>query len=238
MRALSSAALYQPLRLSQCAPTSQAPVRRLLPLARQRGIALLMVMMVTLIIVALSVSLATGVFSEHKLSRSTADQAIARQGAEAALRDAEHDLNCDRWNAATNAFEFWSTADGNSRPYCVQRVEACRQLGNAGITSTCTQGLRAMPLVDSSANLPVATSFIACSVPLGEITQQPVAALDGQVVQPSVPRYSIELFDYRPTGAKGSTPIYRIRARGYGLSTSGDISSTTVDLEAIYRPCN
>ena len=75
-------------------PVRRESVMRQMPYVgrqRQEGVALFMVLMVTLVIVALSVSLATGVFSEYKISRNAADLAIARQAAEAALRDAEQE---------------------------------------------------------------------------------------------------------------------------------------------------
>jgi Tfp pilus assembly protein PilX len=203
-------------------------------LHRQRGVALFMVMMVTLIIVALSVSLATGVFGEHKLSRSSADHAIARQGAEAALRDGEHDLNCDVWNETSQAFEFKSSTAGNKRSFCTQAIEACRQLGNLGVTTdNCDNGMQMMALSTSDGQLPNSKPMSACSVKFGLVTGQPQPAVDRLGAQPNTPIYSIEVFDYRITGGKGSTPIYRIRSRGYGRS-----ETTTVDLEAIYRPCN
>jgi Tfp pilus assembly protein PilX len=217
---------------------------------------LFMVMMITLIIVALSVSLALGVFGEHKLSRNSADQAIARQGAEAALRDAELDLSCKRWNATSNTFE---ASDENSNPpnvrkHCVSGLAslngssvaetvgggAGELLGDGTAGTICVDGLRAMRTVAVMGALPTPTSLMDCSVALGTVTKQPALVLVGQGAQPSPPRYGVELFSENPNGGKqsssGTVTVYRIHARGYGRSTGSNVSTTTVDLEAIFRP--
>jgi type IV pilus assembly protein PilX len=227
-------------------------------IARQRGVALFMVMMVTLIIVALSVSLATGVFGEHKLSRSSADQAIARQGAEAALRDAELDLSCKRWSAASNTFEVSNETSNppNVREHCASSLgnlsglraaatvggASAGSVGDAAAGTACVDGLRTMITVDSIGGLPAPTSLMGCSVILGTVTKQPALLLDGQGAQPSPPRYGIEVYTDTTNGSKLSSSstitIYRIHARGYGRSTGSDVSTTTVDLEAVFRPHN
>lgn len=224
---------------------------------RQRGAALFMVLMVTLVIVALSVSLAVGVFGETKNARNAGDQAIARQGAEAALRDAEMDLSCMVWDGATKAFKFSSIANGNKREFCNKPIDSCVSRGAEGFTSTCTAydgtTLRAtdgvvlaalnseastcvpLPGVPCGADTVKPTDFLpaACRVTFGAATGQPALAITGQVGAPTAPIYSIELLTYKPVGgATGELPIYRIRARGYGRS-----ASTSVDLESIYRPC-
>ena len=210
-------------------------------LARQRGVALFMVLMVTLVIVALSVSLAVGVFGGQKSARASADHAIARQAAEAALRDAELDLMCQRWTAATQTFAFNNSAVVNStnpRSYCDKPIDSCKQIGSTSHTTVCSNGIVTAPL----GTVPSVTNPFAagsnCSVAYGTITGQPEFKLSGlsQATQPAQPRYSIELFTYNPSGEMGKVlPAYRITARGYGR---GNSASTIVDLESIYRPCD
>ena len=209
-------------------------------LARQRGAALFMVLMVTLVIVSLSVSMATGVFSEFKISRATADQSIARQGAEAAMRDAELDLNCQKWDPTAKAFAFHGVAAGNPRPYCDKPLQACTERGSTGALSVCDTasggngGILEIPIVDASNNLP-STAFMGCKVAFGSMTGQASLNAVATGVQPRAPEYSIEVFTHSARSAlgKATVPIYRIRARGYGRS-----ESTTVDLESVYRPCD
>jgi type IV pilus assembly protein PilX len=213
-------------------------------LARQKGVALFMVLMVTLVIVALSVSLATNVFSDQKSSRSAADLAIAREAAEAALRDAENDLNCQQWNGSAYAFFATSTggtstAPGNRRPFCDTdpSTQVCEQLGDLGATQTCDTtangamaGIVAAPLVVGTTR-GTPTNFQTCNVTYGAVTNQTAFKTDGTTI--TQPRYAIEVFSDMPTGSKATKPIYRITARGYGRNPS-----TTVDLESIFRPCN
>lgn len=194
-------------------------------LKQQQGIALFMVIMVTLIIITLSVSIATGVFGEYKNTLSATDQAIARQGAEAALRDAELDIQGKLWNGS-------SFVDGNTRGLGAASIEACEQLGNAGVNQTCSLGMVSMPL-SINGSMPTPTDFNACSTLFGSVTQQANMTMSGQLVTPTLPRYSIEVFSHQPAGAKNATPIYRIRARGFGRN-----KLSMVDLESIYRPCN
>lgn len=210
------------------------------PIQAQRGVALFMVLMITLVIVALSVSMASGVFSDQKASRAAADSAIAREAAEAALRDAEHDLNCQGWNSATKTYSYQSVASGNRRPFCDidPSTQVCEQLGNLGAPQICDttvnaglQGIVSTPLVLGAAR-PAATNFNTCFVELGAITKHPKFELNGADVDRQ-PRYAVEVFSDTVVGGKSSKPIYRITARGYGRNMT-----TTVDLESIVRPCN
>jgi Tfp pilus assembly protein PilX len=261
--------------------TSQSPRNRLHPLhplqrphslhslRHQRGVALFMVLMVTLVIVGLSVSLAVGVFSEQKNARSSADQAIARQGAEAALRDAELDVTCQRWvitDASTKAGEFqpYNTADGNPRQYCDTTLQTGESrgassaakdltgtsgctayvsgaalgsdgfsapLGNAGDPSTRSNSDNINNIASAS---PSPSDFLptSCRIQYGAITNQAELYPAGTLATPKTPIYSIEVISRPSLDAKSSlSPIYRLRARGYGRS-----ESTTVDLESLFMP--
>jgi Tfp pilus assembly protein PilX len=217
---------------------------RLLPragLAKQSGVALFMVLMVTLVIVALSVSLAVGVFSEHKISRSTADHAIARQAAEAALRDAEQDIMCQQWNATSNQFEFHSSILSATNPtpspraYCTKMPETCTEIGDAGITNICNAGMVAIPMSTGSALPSTTTDYVRCNQQFGAVTKQPEFKITGLNASTPLraPYYTIEVYPDTTAGAKGVKSVFRIRARGFGRNTS-----TNVDLESIYRPCS
>ncbi len=211
-------------------------------LTQQSGVALFMVLMVTLVIVALSVSLAVGVFSEHKVSRNTADHAIARQAAEAALRDAEQDILCQKWNNATSQFEFHSSIvsasnpNPNKRQYCTQMPKTCTQIGDAGATAACSDGLVSIPLSTGSASPSSTTDYknTSCHAIFGSITGQPgyQVAAAGSATVSTAPYYTIEVYS-DVTGNKGLRPVFRIRARGFGRDPS-----TVVDLESTYRPCD
>jgi type IV pilus assembly protein PilX len=205
---------------------------------RQRGVVLFMVLMVTLVIVALSVSLATGVFGEHRMSRNAADLAIARQAAEAALRDAELDINCKVWSAATPpalvkvtktppgvAIGSASAESAVARPICKLGDDGTGTVKGTIATSTCTDGL--VSKAESAGDaMPSQTSLLGCSAAYGKFTgQAPLQLVSKQ------PIYMVEEY-IAPQQASGNAviAIYRIVARGYGRDPS-----TTVDLESSYR---
>jgi type IV pilus assembly protein PilX len=209
-------------------------------LRTQRGVALLMVLMVTMVIVSLSVSLASSVLNDHRMSRNSADLAIARQAAEAALRDAEYDIMCQRWDTTSKKFVFHSNISGNAnsglapspRYYCNVPLESGKQIGTGGVTNVCDKGMVLIP-VSSNGSVPAGINYndLNCFTEYGRITEQVDLNLLGvSGTQPNKPRYSIELFtDPQSTGV--TVPTFRITARGYGRNPS-----STVDLQSIYRP--
>lgn len=192
--------------------------------SQQQGIALITVLMITLVIMVLSVSLSMGVFSEHRLSRNAADLAIARQAAEAALRDAEHDIACEKWDANENTF----VEDLTTNP---QRCPLQRGKQNYN-PQACTAGWVTAPLSVNNV-APSATQYfsnINCYRTFGQVTGQSAFNILGAVSSPNLPRYSIEVFS-KSNGGKVGITNYRITARGYGRN-----STTTVDLQSIFRP--
>ncbi|MEN9911721.1 MAG: hypothetical protein RI956_165 [Pseudomonadota bacterium] len=194
------------------------------PVSQQQGVALITVLMITLVIMVLSVSLAMGVFSEHRLSRNAADLAIARQAAEAALRDAEHDIACEKWDASKNAF----VEDLMTNP---QRCPLQRGKQNYNPQS-CTAGWVTAPLSANNA-APSTTKYFSnqnCYRIFGDATKQPSFNILGATSSPRLPLYSIEVFN-KSNGGKVGITNYRITARGYGRN-----STTTVDLQSIFRP--
>jgi type IV pilus assembly protein PilX len=194
------------------------------PVSQQQGVALITVLMITLIIMVLSVSLAVGVFSEHRLSRNAADLAIARQAAEAALRDAEHDIACEKWDASKNTF----VEDLTTNP---QRCPLQRGKQNYN-PQACTAGWVTAPLSVNGVS-PVTTKYFSnqnCYRTFGQVTGQPSFNILGVASNPNLPRYSIEVFS-KSNGGKVGITNYRITARGYGRN-----STTTVDLQSIFRP--
>ncbi len=194
------------------------------PISQQQGVALITVLMITLVIMVLSVSLAVGVFSEHRLSRNAADLAIARQAAEAALRDAEHDIACEKWDTTTGTF----VEDLTTNP---QRCPLQRGKQNYN-PQACTAGWVTAPLSVNNV-APLTTQYFSnknCYRTFGEVTKQSSFNILGAASNPKLPLYSIEVFS-KSNGGKMGITNYRITARGYGRS-----STTTVDLQSIFRP--
>jgi type IV pilus assembly protein PilX len=224
-----------PSLASTCAKRRSAQLSR--PLAQQRGVALIMVLMVTLIIVGLSVSIATGVFSEQKFSRNSADHAIARQAAEAALRDAEVAILCQKWNASTKKYEFDAStgakaASGNQAAvaalsYCSSDPQLASQMGAAGATASCLNG-RVLAKKATTAETPTKFNLTdsGCSVAFGAVTGSTL--LDGMATPPI---YLIEVLLNNDTGNNSATPTFRITARGFGRNPN-----TAVTLESVFTP--
>jgi type IV pilus assembly protein PilX len=224
-------------------------------LAQQQGVALVVVLMMTLVIAALSVSLAMGVFGEHKLSRNAADVAIARQAAEAALRDAEHDLTCERWSTVKQDFVRINTGvdalDPNyadsavknpdaTRPWCNgAKVERAEQMGTSNEPNNqCKNGLFKVSGSDG-VDVMAAKNFVylkdaangGCNIAFGTVTGQGKYDLLGLGTTPyTQPIYTIEEFSNSNVG-KGTVRSYRITARGYGRS-----ANTVVDVQSVFRP--
>lgn len=194
----------------------------------QKGIALISVLMITLIIMALSVSLAINVFREHRLSRNAADLAIARQAAEAALRDAEHDIACEVWDTATNKFI----------PNTIANYRCPLELGKQSfIPTACKDGWINAPISNTDTNPRLSTTYFSGSSPcyrtFGQTTKQPsfnILGINSNHLQPNQPRYFIEVFN-KSNGGKVGITNYRITARGYGRNPN-----TMVDLQSLFRP--
>jgi type IV pilus assembly protein PilX len=207
--------------------------------ADQQGVALVMVLMITLVIVALSSSLALAVFGEHRLSRNAADVAVARQAAEAALRDAEHDLLCQVWNGNG----FVSAPAGGVRAYCNGvNLPVAKELGSAGtqvgagILSTsnrCADGVVGAKQYDASVTTALGPDLtgVDCFVVFGTNTKQPALALLGAGVALRPPIYAIEVFADPSGDPKNAKYVYRLTARGFGRNPS-----TVVDLQEVYKP--
>ena len=153
---------------------------------------------------------------EERMSGNMRDRSVAFQAAEAALRDAERDVQC-------------MTFDGAGRATKKLRSIGCIS-GAVGADATCTDGLCCNPsglvciepakpvYLNSSLDLSGGTS-----VEYGTYTQ--TAAKKPQIVGVSrQPRYFIEPFIW------DSKNYYRITARGFGLG-----ATTQVTLQEVYK---
>lgn len=146
---------------------------------------------------------------EERMSGNARDRSLAFQAAEAALRDAELDIQCLRYDGTPSALRPGGCIEGATRA-----------------TATCTNGLccNVSGLVCGEPTTPVhldtALSLNAApSVQFGTYTAAPT--LTGVSAQP---RYLIEPF------VQDSKSYYRITARGFGLN-----SATQVTLQEVYK---
>ncbi len=189
-------------------------------LQSQRGAALLVALCVMLILLMLGVSAARSALNAEKSARGDRDRQVAMQAAEAALADAEHDI------------------EGGTAPSSA-RAKLFARGSDAGFVAGCGDG---------AANLGLCRRAVASAAPAwqraglaerdatrtieyGHFTG--AALPTGQGTLPSrPPRYVIELVPYaRPGEDAGQRTgnFYRITAIGFGAN-----DATRVVLQAYY----
>ena len=155
---------------------------------------------------------------EERMSGNARDRSVAFQSAEAALRDAELDVQCLHLKAdGTKEYGAVATADGGRTVGCIS--------GATGADASCTEGLccNVSGLVCIEPTEPVYANtklfLAATSVAYGTYTKSPAIA-----GVPTQPRYLIEPYVW------DSKNYYRITARGYGLG-----ANTQVTLQEVYK---
>ena len=194
---------------------------------QQRGAAMWVITMLSVLLGLIAMSQVNSLVSMFHGARDERDVALARQAAEAALRDAEADIVCMRVNAGT-----WQRVIVPDTPneYCTSLLPHCSQL----MPSVDAPGLRVLGSNPSAAPAPVnwagdpaACKDGNCSMVLG--TKTGAKAIAGVAAQP---RYQIDVFDASTGGTAEPVPLFRITARGFGGN-----SSTMTELQEVYRPC-
>ena len=185
----------------------------------ERGSSLLISLIFLAILTMLGLMALRVATVEERMSGNMRDRSVAFQSAEAALRDAERDIQC-------------MTFDGKGRATKNLRSIGCIS-GAVGADELCTDGLCCNPsglvciepakpvYLNSSLSLSDGTS-----VEYGTYTQTATTP----VVKPKIvgvskqPRYLIEPFIW------DSKNYYRITARGFGLG-----ATTQVTLQEVYK---
>jgi type IV pilus assembly protein PilX len=219
---------------------------------RQRGVALITVMLFLIALTGLAVWSARQSLFGEGMARNQIDRAAAQQAAEAALRDAERDLTTLSSALRTNAsctrsregppksYEFTSDC---SLGYCFKDDANYAKSD----WSTATNALKTAAeswwpsnkggdwnntFTDKPDRTLSSVDLTHCNfkggVPLGTFTGVP--AITGVAVQPE---YLIELYDHTKvsTVTKQEEPVYRITARGFGYT-----QRTQVVLQTIFVP--
>jgi type IV pilus assembly protein PilX len=186
---------------------------------RQSGAAMIVALMFLVVLTMLGVSALSGTTLEEKMAGSTRDRALAMQAAEAALRDAEKDLN----NTNT-AFRVIQTANF---------VAAC----TAGLCLTTCTAVDTCAATDMT-KLDFSTGT-STSAYYGQFTGD--TSFTGSATNTRLPRYVIELLTTAVVpGVLNPTPhptapnppynrLFRITSVGYGKG-----AGTNVILQEIY----
>ena len=189
---------------------------------RQRGAALLVALFVLIALLVVGVSAARTALSAEKSARAERDRHIALQAAEAALADAERDIEGGSDATSARAAMF---ASGNADGF----VDGCgnARQPNAGL---CT--LADAPLAPAWQRADLARSDAdAISAPYGAFTGAAMPTGAG-ALPVRLPRYIIELMPYARAGADASARLgnfYRITAIGFGSN-----ERTRVVVQAFY----
>lgn len=179
--------------------------------ARQQGASLIIALLMLCVILLLGISAARLTMIGTQASRNDRDRQVAFQAAEAALVDAQMDLEGSR---KKHVFP----KDGK-----VGFASGCTQEGDyAGLCmATGTDAPPVWEQVDFLQDKP--------SVPYGRFTGRTFPYGSGPLPA-RLPRYIIEVLPYVRPGQAMESTIYRITAVGFGMR-----ETTQVMLQAIYR---
>ena len=177
----------------------------------QRGISLVMVLLILVVVSILGVGGAQLVLMNEKSARYDRDYQIAWEAAEAALQDAEFDIRGPNISSAQRMTAF--SAENQSA-----FVEGCGNDGHTrGLCLPVDSGKPVWAKIDFSDE-----SGAAKSVAYGTFTGRSMTVGNG--IQPArLPRYVIEVFDYPegerkldPSGQLAKGKLYRVTAMGFG----------------------
>jgi type IV pilus assembly protein PilX len=180
------------------------------PTSSQRGVTLIIVLLILVVVTILGIGGAQIALLGERSTRYDRDYLIASQAAEAALMDAEFDIQGPNAFAGNRVANFNQVDLGLFVPGC----------GTTGVT----QGLCEAP-ADSAQPLWATVDFLdtsssAPTVKFGTFTGREFAAGPSGVRPEREPRYIVELIDdaaYGKNASGGKTDkMYRITAIGFG----------------------
>ncbi len=187
----------------------------------QRGISLVIVLIFLVILSILGVSAMQTSTLSSKVARNQLDRTLAFQAAEAALRDAELDLNNKRFDkvtkctaGATGCRAALITAGGSNFGNDTTSNPTANRC-NLGLCSTDDPVAGALPLWEERSRWTNTNDSVVYGTYTGA-TGLPVVAQQ--------PRYIIEYFK------QGEDAVYRITSLGFGAS-----STTTIMLQTAYK---
>lgn len=194
----------------------------------ERGVTLVVVLVLLIASALLGVSAAVIALQTEKAARGDRDRQIAFEAAEAALIDAQRDIEA-AGSAAPNARPLVMAADSGLGFPALDQVSVCNSGGPANGPG---YGLCRRPLLSTAASWPAeGLANASISVTYGQFTgQQFPSGRPGLPNRP--PRYVIELMPYVQPGRSVQTQSFGYRISAIGFGTSAD---TQVVLQAFYR---
>lgn len=198
--------------------------RHIIRRSREGGVALIMSLVILIVVLLLGISAAQNTLQGEKASRSDRDRQIAFQAAEAALMDAERDIEGAGPGASSRSSLFAVDRNEGFMPGCGAGI-GNRYLGLC------------LPNADPALPVWQAVDFLddspqAKSVPYGRFTGQLLPAGEG-TLPARPPRYIVELLADNQAGESAEAEkhyLYRITAVGFGAR-----DTTQVALQTFYR---
>lgn len=214
----------------------------------QRGLSLIVVLLILIVVSVLGVAGVNIAMMAERGTRNDRDMQLALQGAEAALTDAELDIEGVVVNPDATLLANRNARTAIFTPDAVnisQFVEHCGNTNvNRGLCTERTTGDK--PAWLEEPNFDLTGKGVGNSVELGEFTGRPTLSAGTAGMQPAKqPRYVIEaiLDNHAPktckthdnaasggTGAIGCPYLFRVTAMGFGPNPQ-----TQVVLQMLYR---
>ncbi|MFC3108225.1 PilX N-terminal domain-containing pilus assembly protein [Undibacterium arcticum] len=206
--------------------SSAMPVGRLAPIRfRQRGASLIVSLLMLIAVLLLGISAAQMALQSEKASRNDRDRQIAFQAAEAALQDAEMDIeNSTDTSSRSSTF--------SEKPVLANFDADCGQGATNTYLGLCTTAVAGATPVWLKVDFTDTGSSSTRTVPYGKFTGQTMQVGNGQLSS-KLPRYLIEVVNYKAAGEDASaqaTFFYRVTAMGFGAR-----DTTRVVLQSFYR---
>lgn len=191
----------------------------------QRGASLVVSLLMLVAILLLGISAAQIALQGEKASRNDRDRQIAFQAAEAALMDAEMDIeNSTAGNSRSALF--------SENPVLTNFASDCNPGSSNTHLGMCAAAAVGAKPVWQTVNLGDSEDATTVSVPFGKFTGQ-VLSVGSGLLPSKLPRYIIEPVNYRAAGedaSAASTYFYRITAIGFGAR-----ATTQSVLQSFYR---
>jgi type IV pilus assembly protein PilX len=193
---------------------------------KQRGVSLVIALLMLIAVFLLGISATRIALQGEKASRNDRDRQIALQAAEAALMDAELDIENSPDITKTRSTLFSKNkVDGF--------IDGCGAGEHNAFLGLCAVAAESAPPVWLSVDFMDAMSATTRSVPYGKFTGQTFPTAQGSLPA-KLPRYIIELMVYNKPGeaadVSARTYFYRVTALGFGAR-----DSTRVVLQTFYR---
>jgi len=197
------------------------------PGARQSGMSLIITMLMLVAVMLLGLSAAQIALSSEKASRNERDRQVAFQAAEAALLDAELDIQ-NSTSSTTRSADF---SKNSMLGFPSETDAACGAGLNSRGLGLCSRRPEGSPPAWLKVDFSDVGLTTSQSVPYGTFTGQTFAYGSGTSSW-RLPRYIIEIMTYNAPGASADqvSYFYRLTAIGYGMR-----DTTQVVLQTFYR---